>query len=176
MPVRDPDHRVLCSSWILNDHLCCCIHVPVPEKSHPYTNKKCVFSLLFTFFSQFKALIIFARERKDNNLADFSQCWVLTKSKYSPTFCRQCLLSWEENGKLFFTAFWKKKMEKKIWIFTYFVWSLLVLVLTFWQMLKLQLSILTQKSLSYIKSSFTHNFIGTKWTLFFFLFLLFFTK
>lgn len=114
MPVRDPDHRVLCSSWILNDHLCCCIHVPVPEKSHPYTNKKCVFSLLFTFFSQFKALIIFARERKDNNLAVFSQCWVLTKSKYSPTFCRQCLLSWEENGKLFFTAFWKKKIEKNM--------------------------------------------------------------
>lgn len=150
MPARDPNHGFFLPFEPCHSHwLCvsCCTPVAVPEKSHSYTNKKCIFlcylhfclltnlSIYFFFFLQGtqKMLYLISGRPTDLNLLDLSQYWVLTKSKYSAALHMSCLLSWEENGKLLFPAFWKKRnYSKNIWIFIYPVWSLLVLALIFW--------------------------------------------
>lgn len=111
----------------LSDCVSCCTPVAVPEKSHSYTNKKCIFlcylhfclvtnlSIYFFFFLQGteKMLYLISGRPTDLNLLDLSQYWVLTKSKYSAALHMSCLLSWEENGKLLFPAFWKKTNNRK---------------------------------------------------------------
>lgn len=97
----------------------------------------CLFSqVLASLFSLFlqgteKMLCFLSGRPIDLKLLDLSQCWVLTKSKYSTALHISCLLSWEENGKWLFPAFWKKKITAKTMNF-HKLWSLLVFILILW--------------------------------------------
>jgi len=105
--------------------MCAALYLSQSHRSYIPTLLKSVafFAVCIFLFSQFRPSITFAGREKilglisgrlrDNELAWFFSGWILTKSKYSPTFCRQCLLSWEENGKLLFTALWKKEIIAK---------------------------------------------------------------
>lgn len=95
------------------------------------------FAIYIFLFSQVLAsiflflLCLISGRPIDLKLLDLSQCWVLTKSKYSAALHMSCLLSWEENGKLLFPASWKRRNYSKKYEFSKTLESI-IFILTLW--------------------------------------------